>query len=204
MEMKWHNGVGVLRCGEEERISYDKKYLDTYLQYENTPIGQSITSYRVNLLLRNLSEIHLPVLDVGIGSGHFIRECLKHKINVDGADVNPVALEWLKKCGMLEKHNVRYDVLTFWDSLEHLDDPKEFIQDHHSPKHIFVSIPIFHNKYTVKDSRHYKPGEHIYYFTQTGLINWFYSLGYEIQMLDDSESRLFGRNDIYTYYFKKV
>jgi hypothetical protein len=68
--------------------------------------------------------------------------------------------------------------------------------------YLFVSIPIFYNLNKVKESKHYRPNEHYYYFTSFGLINYMNDMNFKILEIQDFEIQS-GREDIKTFVFKK-
>lgn len=139
------------------------------------------------------------VCDIGIGGGAFVTS-----INGFGFDVNLKAVEWLQSEGryldpyMLPSQSV--PAITCWDSLEHIPEPEKLIEK--VDGYAFVSIPIFNSGYHALQSKHFKPGEHIYYFTNNGLIDWFDNLGFDCIDSNMMESDI-GREGIYTYAFER-
>ena len=54
----------------------------------------------------------------------------------------------------------------------------------------------------VPKSKHFKPGEHLYYFSEKGLLKWMEVYGFEV-MEKNTFEKLAGRNRIYSYAFRK-
>ena len=93
--------------------------------------------------------------------------------------------------------------LTFWDSFEHISEPSIILRKIYKGTYIFLSIPIFPDLVLLTNSRHYRPDEHYWYFTEEGLINLFNDNGFELIDFNEIESEL-GRKDIKTFAFRRV
>jgi hypothetical protein len=92
-------------------------------------------------------------------------------------------------------------VATFWDSLEHTTDASYYLQKVDSLA--FVSMPIYESGEAALRSKHYKPNEHIYYFTMDGLIFFFREYGFEL--LEHATFEMdFGRDSVHSFAFKRV
>lgn len=179
-------------------ISYDKEYFDKYLGYEDTPIGRKLNSLRVTLTERYCPG---PLLDIGIGAGSFIKAS---RLKVYGYDVNPAGISWLKDRDLfLDPHEddlAEFTGFCLWDVLEHLRHPSALLSKLHS--FVFLSMPIFTDLAKIKNSKHYRPGEHIWYFTEPGLTNWMNKLGYSCLEVNDEETRA-GREAILSFVFHR-
>ncbi|MNG41039.1 hypothetical protein D3C84_1299630 [compost metagenome] len=55
----------------------------------------------------------------------------------------------------------------------------------------------------VLQSKHYKPGEHLHYWTLPGFVNWCEAQGFELQEANHAESEL-GREGITSFAFKRT
>lgn len=180
---------------DPSRAPYDREYFDRYLAYEGTELGQRLNRFRVDLVNRFVGSA--PVLDVGIGCGTFIT---LRGGETFGCDVNPAALSWLNQRG-LSRHPIESGIRNacFWDSLEHLPDPGAYVSGR---DFVFVSVPIFMNLGHVRNSKHYRPEEHVWYWTRDGLVAWFARRGFEVVHECDTETQL-GREDIGTFVFHR-
>jgi hypothetical protein len=174
---------------------YDKSYWDKYVGYGNTPMGHAITASRVWFVSQYLKPDDM-LLDVGIGSGDFIRA----RPHTHGQDVNPVALDWLAKAGVLGNYDT-IDNYSFWDTLEHIPDAKGIVSK--IKNYCFVSLPIFVDREHVLGSKHFRTDEHYWYWSQEGLVKWFNALGFELRDISHIESVL-GREDIQSFAFQRV
>ncbi len=95
------------------------------------------------------------LLDIGCGNGKFLYEASKIGYDVYGIDINRNSVRYAHEkfglknvfCSTLEdyiKSNPgRFDVITFFEVLEHLDNPKEFIDQVKmlESKYIVLSVP---------------------------------------------------------------
>ncbi|OZS41317.1 methyltransferase domain-containing protein, partial [Photobacterium sanguinicancri] len=132
-----------------------------------------------------------------IGGGLFVERSGAH-----GYDVNPEAVQWLKRRGSYRHpESLGPQTLTFWDSLEHIPDPVRMVQC--AKQWVAVSMPIYESAEAVLSSPHYKPGEHLWYWTHEGLIQWFRRRGFECREHNTMETIL-GRRGIHSYMFERV
>jgi len=106
----------------------------------------------------------MTLLDYGCGPGAFHKGAT-NGFKTIGYDINPF-------CGFDKKphHKTKVDILTMWDVIEHLENPRSPI-DRYKPEYLFICTP---NVDSVKDSiinwKHYRPGEHLHYFDLKSLI----------------------------------
>jgi len=179
----------------QEDMPYDREYFEKYRRQADTPIGHALTEARVQMVLRHWDG---PVLDVGIGCGQFV---LAHP-QAHGFDVNPAGVAWLKEGGIWDDlYGRQYPALTFWDSLEHIFDIEKAVS--HADEWVFVSLPIFDNSEHCLRSKHFRPNEHVWYFTDTGLKDWFAKQGFACVEQNNLET-LIGREGIGSYAFRRV
>lgn len=179
---------------KQEGRPYDASYFEKYCKMANTPIGNALTKARVDLVRKYYPGFNL--VDVGIGSGQFVLSC-----DVLGYDVNSAGVEWLNQRNRFaDMYIAQYDAMTFWDSLEHIDDMVAAVQ--HIDRFAFVSIPVFSGYDDVLASKHFRPDEHIHYFTVAGLIRWFDDQGFNCREYNQIESDI-GREGIGTFVFER-
>lgn len=174
---------------------YDDEYFTKYERYARTSMGREITRERVSIVQGYLRNEKL--IDVGIGCGAFVEAFP----GASGYDVNPRAVEWLRgRNGYADPLVDPCDAMTFWDSLEHLPDPARFVC--RARRFVFVSLPIFESAEHVLASKHFRPDEHFWYWTDPGIRRWFDRLGFACLEASDVEVEL-GREGIKTYVFKR-
>lgn len=185
-------------------VMYGKDYYYKYVKYENTDIGKKLNAYRLEFVKKWQSKG--SILDIGVGSGTFLKAASKYYVNASGYDINPYSILWLNNNNMyfdIYKYDINFNTITFWDSLEHIKDPQIILDKIKIGTRIFISLPIFDDINNVKASKHYRPNEHYYYFDNNGLIKWLRRHSFKLITCSNLEIRA-GREDIKTYLFEKT
>ncbi|AXS72199.1 methyltransferase domain-containing protein [Pseudomonas aeruginosa] len=175
-------------------MDYTGPYFEKYQLLDATPMGAALTQTRIDLVRRHFAG---QVVDIGIGGGRFVTES-----GAMGFDVNPEAVDWLRaQERYYDPYQHHAEAVTCWDSLEHIPEPEKLLD--HVGEWLFVSMPIYKDQTDCLSSKHYKPGEHIWYHTMHGLIGWCERQGFECVELNDQESKL-GREGITSFAFRRV
>lgn len=189
-ELIWwpHKGYGFQAPNQPH--PYDDKYFAHCQAQERTKVGRKLLLSRLDFLGGHGKR----VVDVGVGGGSFceLADC-------SGFDINPNAVTWLKSVNRfhdLERNEC--EIACFWDSLEHILSPEVLIKN--VKREVFISMPIYESAEHVIKSKHYKPNEHLWYFTENGLIRWMNERGFYLVERNRDEER-FGREDIGSYRF---
>lgn len=172
-------------------------YFDHYSAFAGASIGKVIHDGRVQFV-NDYTGRECPVLDVGIGSGEFILS----RPNTFGTDVNPKAQQWLSENGLAGLGFDAYKAFTFWDVLEHVDVPSNYFKRMPEGSFLFTSLPIFADLSDIRSSKHYKPGEHLYYWTEKGFVEWMAMHRFRLLEVRDFESEA-GRDSIRSFAFIK-
>jgi hypothetical protein len=186
-----HEGLGW--C-DAPAIDYGAGYWEEFRRRDETEIGASLTAARASLVARHWAG---QLVDIGIGGGRFVTDtgCL-------GYDVNPRAVRWLKdEMRWADPYVQSVEAVTFWDSLEHIPDPSALLAN--VRQWVFVSIPIFRDAEHVLRSRHFKPGEHFWYFTKAGFLMFMERFGWHCMEVNAAEIQA-GREDILSFAFQRV
>lgn len=174
---------------------YGEQYFEHYKELATTELGHRINEQRRKLVNRFFTG---DVVDVGVGSGAFVA----YRPNTYGFDVNPKAIEWLKKRNYWKPiYDAPVTAVTLWDVIEHLPDPGALLKN--VSNWAFCSLPIFWSVDHVLRSKHFKPNEHIWYWTETGFKKWMAAHGFECIHHCEIETML-GREDIHSFVFKRV
>lgn len=168
---------------------YDRSYEIKYSRYESTVIGEQIQAERNRIVTKHLPDTNyvLRLLDLGCGVGTFVRKSDLPKVELFGFDINPYG----DYCDIAVLRN-NYDILTFWDSLEHLEDPGRIINGF-NPELVFVCTPSvddFHlSTKHLTQWRHYMPQEHCHYFSSNSIIRLFNACEYDVREINYNESK---------------
>ena len=135
-------------------------------------------------------------VDVGIGSGAFME-----RVGCNGYDVNPVGVNYLKKN---DKYHDIYekpaDVMTFWDSLEHIESPFDALDN--VSDMAFISCPIYESIDDLIDSKHFRTDEHFWYWTVDGFKLFMNIAGFDIIAHETFEQKC-GRESIHSFACKR-
>ncbi len=179
---------------------YDENYIKKYEEYDSSNRGKKINEFRQEVI-KGFGEKNY--LDVGVGSGKLVKD-----LHCFGYDVNEVMKKRLKGNGQFK--DLYKDDLTdihtfcFFDSFEHIEDLGEVIHKLKKGDVFITSIPLLKNgaiKEDVLKWKHYREDEHYHYFTIDAFLS-FMLIDFDVLFCSDYEIKL-GREDIYTYVFKK-
>jgi len=157
-----------------DKSIYDKSYVLKYQRYEKTDIGKQIQRLRYETVHKHVEKGTL--LDFGCGVGSFVNYCSINGLNASGFDINPYG-DYCEPTALMRK----YDIVTFWDSLEHVEDPVKLIKSLDS-KYIFICTPDT-DGFDYRDItkwKHYMPEEHCHYYTLNSLCKLLDKCGYEV------------------------
>lgn len=191
-QLKWLPSLGV-GYYEVKESPYDQSYFNKYVSYEGSEICTELNNSRVDLVKTYSSDY---VLDIGIGSGSFIKAHGK----AYGYDINPAGVAWLKERDLyMDPKQVH--AVTFWDSFEHIRNPADILNE--VTGFVFMSIPLFNGVNHILRSKHFRKDEHYWYFTQTGLVTYMSNLGFLMLESNRMESDI-GREDIGSFVFKRI
>lgn len=177
-------------------VPYNETYFDKCAGYRGQTIAKCINVARVRLVDQFLPRVE-PVLDVGIGSGEFIES----HANAWGHDINPKAIAWLKKKRLWAPDLTSFNAFTFWDVLEHVPDPNLYFAQMRSGSLLFTCLPIFDDLNRIRESKHYRPDEHFYYWTECGFTNWMKLHGFRLLARGTDEIAA-GRDSILSFAFR--
>jgi hypothetical protein len=177
-------------------VAYDAAYYDKCAGYSGQEIADRINRGRIDFVAKHYGSGR--AVDVGIGSGEFIRR----RGNTYGHDVNPAGIEWLKRNDLWTERLTNFGAATFWDVLEHCPEPGFYLRQIQLHCWAFVSLPIFYGLGGIRTSKHYRPGEHLYYWTAEGFVDWMGRHGFMAIEMDDFEIQA-GRESIQSFAFKR-
>lgn len=198
-DLIYFDGIAVQQ-DRTKSIQYGEDYFEKYVNYEGTPTSIFLNKTRTSITEKYCKK---SILDIGIGSGEFIKYS---KLKVYGFDINPYGVKWLKfhKLYINPYDFVLEDIegWTFWDSLEHFPEPQDILKIIKPSNYVFIAIPIFLDILKIRESKHYRPDEHYYYFTPSGMIKYMVDSGFKFIEHNDAEIKA-GRQDILTFVFQR-
>lgn len=187
---------------ETEPFPYEDSYADEYYRREVTAIGYALHYARMEMVRRHGAA---RVIDVGIGSGQFLRMAWAAGVTAFGTDLCPKAVTYLKAEGAyLEPGQCAgqgIDTATLWDSIEHLPDPQGFLREL-AVRRVLISVPLMEDIMDVGLSKHFKPREHLMYWTEHGFRRWMEHYGWSLQEFNRIEVTI-GREQVGSFCFTR-
>lgn len=226
-ELTWERD-GVARDRElTPRVCYGSEYWQRYLERDQSPLTPAIDALRVAMVRRHCSVLtekpitqadrdsqplrqwplpglrNTKIIDVGIGGGSFLRAAISAGFDCRGYDVNQCALYWLIAQDLYaDPYQCGEDVaaICLWDVLEHLPYPDTLLCAVRPGRRTFLSLPIVGDFARLSEWRHYRPGEHLWYFAHQGLLAFMSSRGFELLEHNQNETAA-GRINIGSYAF---
>ncbi len=196
---------GVIRQISPNPPAYDEQYVTRY----NTNLGgraDELSCLRLGLLLGSINQSILKLLDVGYGDGNFLERASTVVKNCYGYDTSP-AFPLPAKTNIESVNKITgtyYDVVTFFNSLEHIDN-LDFLSEIQC-KFLVVTVPWCHN---FSDDwfdkwKHRKPDEHIWHFNDETLIRFMAENGYTAMHYSNAEDTLRGEKIGYASYLTAI
>lgn len=201
----WCGGCG---CGRSQVPFDPTQYGWTYaLEYERrAQNGSSLALCAVRWGLVVSTGVK-TLLDFGCGVGAFLAYLRPYEVQADGYDLNPDArrLAGARVNGgtiTADQASLRrwYDVICYWDSVEHLFNPD--VDGCFQASFVAMTLPIYQSVEHCLGSKHFKPTEHLTHWTAPALITWMGQQGLTVIVHDQREQRL-GREDIDTFLFQR-
>lgn len=167
------NGV-VRQVGRSCTPAYDQKYVVD--RYSSAPVRE-MSHLRLGYVLGSAGGVPGSILDIGYGSGDFLKAAKQLIPNVYGYDVPP-AYPVPGITLVDDPYRDSYDVVTFFDSLEHF----ESIYDIRALKarYIVISVPWCHyfSDEWFQNWKHRRPNEHLWHFDYPSLCRFMAEIGF--------------------------
>ena len=200
------NDDGLIYQVVKEDFTYDKTYVeeryDTYGE-----LNDYMSNLRLGYVFGSINEPINSILDVGYGNGSFLKTCKKiiphcYGYDVTGYDI-PEGCDFIKNWT-----NLNVDVITFFDVLEHFEDP--YIIKDLNTKYVVLSFPWCHyiSDEWFENWKHRRPNEHLWFFNEKNIYSFAKSTGYEVINYSNVEDTIRGNNsnkeNILTVCLKKI
>ena len=179
------NDCGYGRPSLRDPIQYGDEYESKYLSYPENEICK-IRLFFVKQAKRSADISIHSILDYGCGSGSFVKAARKEGYTAFGYDIN----DYTSDIRPSEEYSP--EIITAWDSFEHLTDEQQedFFKCADNAKIILISVPDFNTPkkdLSLKDWRHYRPREHLHYYTVKSLCFRFEREGYRLAFSSHEE-----------------
>jgi hypothetical protein len=175
-------------------IQYDENYYYNLLKI-HTATAHEIVKRRFDFIKENIKDLPtsglIHMLDYGSGVG-FMKALAPHQFEVDTFDIMPVPTTGIRR--------LVYDVISMYDVLEHIPDFQVVQPVLQSGKHVVISVPVKPAEVPWKGYKHFKPGEHLHYFTDDLIEHLFDHMGFDLVAKGNPECP--PRQYITSYIFK--
>jgi hypothetical protein len=197
---------GRVRQIETKPFVYDYSYSDIY-NSEQYKLNSKLISYlRYGYIVGSIGRTPTSILDVGYGNGEFLLAASNQVIDCFGYDVSdyPIPDGIQRSPSMFDR---KYDVITFFDSLEHFPDI-DFVKELKC-NFVCISVPncFYFSDEWFDNWKHRKPDEHIWHFNYQALVGFMGANGYWLVNSTDVEDTIRKNNQPYsnilTCVFKK-
>lgn len=152
---------GIVHQLDPKPFAYCEEYVNIYNQPAYKENELKLSYLRLGYLLAHTNPTSL--LDVGFGNGAFLRAAEHIIPNTYGYDVFP------NPNYRIAPLTDYYDVITFFDSLEHFPSLDFFTTLR--CKYVLISTPWMPTS-GFDGWKHRKPNEHLHFFTPTSLSNF--------------------------------
>jgi len=197
--------TGVIKQIDFTPPVYDVEYVD---RYRVGLAGQAdeLSYLRLGLLIGSLNQSVTKLLDVGYGDGNFLEKAASVIKNCYGYDVSP-QFPLPQKSNIEPTNNITgayYDVVTFYNSLEHIPDI-DFIKDIQC-KFLVITTPWCHyfSDNWFKNWKLRKPEEHAWHFNDETLSRFMRKNGYSEVHYSNVEDSIRGEKLGYANYLTAV
>lgn len=170
------NEDGIIYQVNRKPFDYTGTYNEYYQKIESYSWH---TSYlRLGYIVGSIGRTPQSILDVGYGTGAFLKVCESEVKERYGHDISGWKVP--EGCSFVEDIlESEYDVITFFDSLEHMNDI-EFVKDLKC-NYVCISLPWCHyfSDEWFENWKHRKPDEHLWHFNEQSLQTFMTRMRYE-------------------------
>jgi len=133
------------------------------------------------------------VLDYGSGIG-FFKAFAPADVEVDTYDIGPYVMTGIRRD--------EYDLICLWDVIEHIPCIDRQLGYHFGrTKFVALSFPMLPKGKELKTWKHFKPEEHLHYFTDETIDALFDTYGFE--RVKDGQPECPPREDVKSILYKK-
>lgn len=182
------NQDGIVYQVETNPIEYNPNYIQTsYSTYGQLPTYMAYL--RLGNIIGALGRVPTSILDVGYGDGSFLKVCNDIIPECYGYDISTYPVpDGCKIASSMTEDS--YDVITFFDSLEHLENI-EFVKDLKCQA-VCITVPHCHN---INDEwfenwKHRKPNEHLWHFNYKSLTLFMERMGFVLVSSNNIEDTI--------------
>jgi SAM-dependent methyltransferase len=211
---KFDEETGALRQKDlTVECVYDEEYVRSrYDSYSTTP--------DISYLRANLTEVFCPiedgrVLDFGCGNGSYLYEMEMRGWECYGMDISGYPFDETDVVEIAPNPGIEVDVVTFFDSLEHLPRPQAVLANLNC-RYVVISLPWLSSEgmgphefmKSFMKWKHRRYGEHLWHFTPASLAKMMENAGFGYVYHGNFEDRIRKGDGVHpnilTAIFKKL
>ncbi len=175
------NKDGLIYQVDKIPFVYNEEYVkvryDTYGE-----LNKYMSYLRLGYLFGATQTVQIKsILDVGYGNGAFLNACegsieRRYGYDITGYPI-PKGATFIENWNNSKNH---FDVITFFDVLEHFEDP--YIIKNLNCNYIIISLPWCHyfSDEWFKDWKHRRPNEHLWFFNEKSIHSFANTCGYKV------------------------
>lgn len=187
--------------------SKSRSYQKTYAEVKNSKIrvegvAKPKAQWAVAEYKRIFKKKPTSILDIGAGSGHFVRACRDLGLKADGIEFSETGRKFSKNFFDVElisadfardwKKFAGYDIVTFWGVVEHVTEPIKLLKTARSTIAVnnglvIAAVPHWSSFSTAVQKvfpktivRHLDPSGHVSCFTDASIATAFVKAGLDI------------------------
>lgn len=204
------NHHGVISQIERKTYIYDQNYIEHSFNRYGV-LGEKMSFLRFGFLLGVMGHIPTSIMDVGYGNGNFLRVAHDLVKDCSGFDIEPAYPLPPSISSQTSLYSRSYDVVTFFDSLEHFPNIYEIAAM--QAEWVIITVPWCHARSQGDEWfdgwKHRKPDEHLWHFDPESMTEFMRSLGYQAMKLCALEDTIRGGGphnlpNILTGGFRKI
>lgn len=168
---------------DSKKTFFDK----TYQVVKSITLKRKLRLINESLRIQNsMSRPESNILDVGAGTGEFLKVCKNNSWNVFGTEPNNNARNIAAKKGIILKEDIskfsnqKFEIITLWHVLEHVENLSEYISNLNQMLSSFGRLIIAVPNFKSEDAKHYKEfwaaydvPRHLWHFSQQSIHRLF-------------------------------
>ncbi len=183
---------------ETLKIHYEKQYMKPGMSWLSK-LFESLKEIQEHLTKKIPLKENGRLLDVGCGTGRFLVRQRDRGYEVYGVDIDESACEYVNRCGLTafcgelrDTHwpDEYFDVMTFWDCLEHDFNPLETLKITRrilKKKGILIlslqNFASLERKFFQKEWSYFSVPRHLYHFTPETISNLLFKAGFTVEKI---------------------
>lgn len=196
---------GVIRQVERKDFVYNEEYCFQKQSEQGGPEQEDkLSALRLGLIIGSLNSTITSLLDVGYGTGSFLKLASNVVKKCAGNDLSPSIPLPTKILSVNDVTADYYDVITFFNSLEHMPDVNFLSQL--KCKNVVITVPWCHyfSDNWFENWNHRRPDEHLWHFNEESLRRFMLKKGYTCSHYSNAEDIFRGSGLTYPNYLTAI